>query len=33
LRDEFGIAPEDGRHPNVLSESPWPLEAGSVANV
>ena len=33
LRDEYGIAPEDSRHPNVLSESPWPLEAGSAANV
>jgi hypothetical protein len=33
LRDEYGIAPEDSRHPNVLSERPWPLEAGSAANV
>lgn len=28
LRDEHGIAVSDTRHPDVLSEIPWPLEAG-----
>jgi hypothetical protein len=28
LRDEHGIAASDTRHPDVLSEIPWPLEAG-----
>jgi hypothetical protein len=27
LRDEHGIAENDARHPDVLSEVPWPLEA------
>ena len=27
LRDEYGIAANDTRHPNVLSEIPWPPEA------
>lgn len=27
LRDEHGIAANNSRHPDVLSESPWPLEA------
>jgi hypothetical protein len=27
LRDEFGIAANDTRHPDVLSEIPWPAEA------
>jgi hypothetical protein len=29
LRDEYGIAANDTRHPDVLSERPWPFEAGS----
>ncbi len=28
LRDEHGIAANDTRHPDVMSEIPWPLEAG-----
>jgi hypothetical protein len=28
LRDEEGIAANDNRHPDVLSERPWPPEAG-----
>jgi hypothetical protein len=28
LRDEYGIAANDTRHPDVLSEIPWPAEAG-----
>ena len=28
LRDEHGIAANDTRHPDVLSEIPWPTEAG-----
>jgi hypothetical protein len=28
LGDEYGIASNDTRHPNVLSDIPWPLEAG-----
>jgi hypothetical protein len=28
LRDEHGIAANDARHPDVLSEIPWPPEAG-----
>jgi hypothetical protein len=28
LRDEYGIAANDTRHPNVMSEIPWPPEAG-----
>jgi hypothetical protein len=28
LRDEHGIATSDTRHPDVLSERPWPSEAG-----
>jgi hypothetical protein len=28
LRDEHGIAANDTRHPDVLSETPWPTEAG-----
>jgi hypothetical protein len=28
LRDEFGIAANDARHPDVMSETPWPPEAG-----
>lgn len=28
LRDEYGIAANDTRHPDVLSERPWPIEAG-----
>jgi hypothetical protein len=28
LRDEYGIAANDTRHPDVTSESPWPTEAG-----
>ena len=28
LRDEYGIAADDTRHPDVLSERPWPSEAG-----
>lgn len=31
LRDEYGIAANDTRHPNVLSEIPWPREAGQSA--
>ena len=27
LRDEYGIAANDTRHPDVLSGIPWPLEA------
>jgi hypothetical protein len=27
LRDEYGIAAGDGRHPDVMSEVPWPKEA------
>lgn len=27
LRDEHGIAADDGRHPDVTSERPWPPEA------
>lgn len=27
LRDEHGIAADDGRHPDVMSERPWPPEA------
>ncbi len=27
LRDEYGIAADDARHPDVMSERPWPLEA------
>lgn len=26
LRDEHGIAADDTRHPNVLSDAPWPPE-------
>jgi hypothetical protein len=29
LRDEHGIAANDTRHPDVMSEQPWPPEAGS----
>jgi hypothetical protein len=29
FRDEHGIAANDARHPDVMSEHPWPLEAGS----
>lgn len=29
LRDENGIAANDTRHPDVLSEIPWPPEAAS----
>jgi hypothetical protein len=29
LRDEYGIAANDTRHPDVMSEVPWPPEAGS----
>jgi hypothetical protein len=28
LRDEYGIAANDARHPDVMSEAPWPTEAG-----
>ena len=28
LRDENGIGANDNRHPNVLTERPWPPEAG-----
>ena len=28
LRDDYGIAPDDPRHPDVASERPWPSEAG-----
>jgi hypothetical protein len=28
LRDEYGIAANDTRHPDVLSEIRWPAEAG-----
>jgi hypothetical protein len=28
LRDDYGIAPDDPRHPDVSSERPWPSEAG-----
>lgn len=28
LRDEHGIAADDARHPDVMSERPWPPEAG-----
>ena len=28
LRDEYGIAANDARHPDVTSEIPWPSEAG-----
>jgi hypothetical protein len=28
LRDEYGIAANDARHPDVLSEKPWPPEVG-----
>jgi len=28
LRDEYGIAANDVRHPDVMSEIPWPPEAG-----
>lgn len=27
LRDEYGIAADDARHPDVMSERPWPPEA------
>jgi hypothetical protein len=27
LRDEHGIAADDARHPDVMSERPWPPEA------
>jgi hypothetical protein len=27
-RDEHGIAANDSRHPDVMSERPWPIEAG-----
>jgi hypothetical protein len=27
LRDEYGIAANDARHPDVMSEAPWPTEA------
>jgi hypothetical protein len=27
LRDEYGIAANDARHPDVMSERPWPQEA------
>jgi len=27
LRDEYGIAANDTRHPDVMSEVPWPLKA------
>jgi hypothetical protein len=26
IRDEYGIAADDTRHPDVMSERPWPLE-------
>jgi hypothetical protein len=29
FRDEHGIAANDARPPDVMSEHPWPLEAGS----
>jgi hypothetical protein len=29
LRDEYGIAPDDTRHPDVMSGRPWPTEAGT----
>jgi hypothetical protein len=29
LRDEHGIAANDSRHPDVLSEIPWPPEAAA----
>jgi hypothetical protein len=29
LRDEYGIAANDTRHPDVMSEVPWPTEAGT----
>jgi hypothetical protein len=28
LRDDYGIAPDDPRHPDLSSERPWPSEAG-----
>lgn len=28
LRDEYGIAASDTRHPDIMSEKPWPEEAG-----
>jgi hypothetical protein len=31
LRDEHGIAANDTRHPNVLSEIPWPMEAAQAS--
>lgn len=30
LRDEYGIAANDVRHPDVMSEAPWPPEAGEL---
>ncbi|MET4232657.1 hypothetical protein QA633_06245 [Bradyrhizobium barranii] len=27
LRDEYGIAADNARHPDVMSERPWPPEA------
>lgn len=29
LRDEYGIAADDARHPDVISERPWPSEANT----
>jgi len=29
LRDEHGIAANDTRHPDVMSEIPWPSEAAA----
>jgi hypothetical protein len=29
LRDEHGFAADDTRHPDVMSERPWPTEAGT----
>jgi len=28
LRDEYGVAANDTRHPDVLSDRPWPFESG-----
>ena len=33
LRDEYGIAASDPRHPDVMSEVPWPPEAGTFSSL
>ena len=31
LRDEYGMASGDPRHPDIMTERPWPLEAAAVS--